>query len=148
MYFVKDLLQEKGENLYTITPATTLREALTLMAEKQIGALVVVEDDHLAGIFSERDLARGVIRVDACSLEDPVSKVMSSPVITVNPQQTLEEVMVIMMDNHIRHLPVVEGEHARGMISIRDVLRAQIQNRERDIQKLEGYISGTDYIRS
>jgi CBS domain-containing protein len=147
MFVVKDLLYEKGNEVWTIAPQTLVREALEIMAEKRIGALLVIENDEPVGVFSERDLARRIIRAQEAPLEQPVSRYMTSPVITVRPLQTVEECMGLMTDKHVRHLPVIENGKLLGIISIGDVVKGIIQNREKKIQQLENYISGTDYGR-
>lgn len=147
MFVVKDLLYEKGNEVWTITPDTLVREALEFMAEKRIGALLVMENEQPVGVFSERDLARRIIRAQEAPLEQPVSRYMTSPVITVRPLQTVEECMGLMTDKHVRHLPVVESDKLIGIISIGDVVKGIIQSREKKIQQLEDYISGTDYGR-
>lgn len=147
MFVVKDLLYEKGNEVWTIAPGTLVREALEVMAEKRIGALLVMENNEPVGVFSERDLARRIIRAQEAPLEQPVSRYMTSPVITVRPLQTVEECMGLMTDKHVRHLPVIENGELRGIISIGDVVKGIIQSREKKIQQLEDYISGTDYGR-
>jgi CBS domain-containing protein len=146
MFIVKDILSEKGYQVVTASPETSVGAALQLMADKQIGALVVVEDEKPVGVFSERDFARRVIRY-GCSLETPIQELMTSPVITVEPMQSFDDCMTLMTDKSIRHLPVVERGRLVGIISIGDVVRAVIYNRERNIRKLERYIDGTDYGR-
>lgn len=147
MFVVKDLLYEKGNEVWTIAPGTLVREALEIMAEKRIGALLVIENDEPVGVFSERDLARRIIRAQEAPLEQPVNRYMTSPVITVRPLQTVEECMALMTDKHVRHLPVLENGKLMGLISIGDVVKGIIQSREKKIQQLENYISGTDYGR-
>lgn len=147
MFVVKDLLYEKGNEVWTIAPGTLVREALEIMAEKRIGALLVIENNEPVGVFSERDLARRIIRAQEAPLEQPVNRYMTSPVITVRPLQTVEECMALMTDKHVRHLPVLENGKLLGLISIGDVVKGIIQSREKKIQQLENYISGTDYGR-
>jgi CBS domain-containing protein len=147
MFVVKDLLYEKGDDVWSITPEVTVREALEMMAEKRIGALLVMEADQPVGVFSERDLARRIIRVKESPLDQPVNRIMTSPVITVEPLQSIEECMGLMTDKHVRHLPVVERGRVIGIISIGDVVAAMIRSREKTIRKLENYIAGVDYGR-
>ena len=115
------------------------------MAEKNIGAVMVVDEDKLTGIFSERDYARKIILQDRHSDDTPVSDVMTPNVITIEPDQRLEECMVIMSDRHIRHLPVIEEGKLIGIISINDVVAAIIRDQKTRIASLESYISGSPY---
>lgn len=147
MFVVKDLLYEKGGDVWTITPENTVREALEIMADKRIGALLVMEGDQPVGVFSERDLARRIIRVKESPLDQPVKRLMNSPVITVEPLQTVEECMALMTEKHVRHLPVIERGRVIGVISIGDVVAGIIGSREKTIRKLEDYIAGVDYGR-
>jgi CBS domain-containing protein len=147
MFVVKDLLFEKGNEVWTITPEATVRDALEIMAEKQIGALLVMEGARPVGVFSERDLARRIIRVKESPLDQPVKRYMTSPVITVEPLQSVEDCMGLMTDKHVRHLPVMENERLVGIISIGDVVKGIITSREKTIRKLENYIAGVDYGR-
>lgn len=145
MFVVKDLLNEKGTEVWTIAPNASVREALEIMAEKQIGALLVLEENKPVGVFSERDLARRIIRALEAPLDQPVSRYMTSPVITVRPLQTVEECMGLMTDKHVRHLPVMEEGQLKGIISIGDVVKGTINLLEKKIQQLEDYIAGVDY---
>lgn len=147
MFVVKDLLFDKGGDVWSITPDNTVREALEIMADKRIGALLVMEGDQPVGVFSERDLARRIIRVKESPLDQPVKRLMNSPVITVEPLQTVEECMALMTEKHVRHLPVVERGRVIGIISIGDVVAGIIHSREKMIRKLEDYIAGVDYGR-
>ncbi len=137
MNIVRHLLQIKGNNVWTISPNATVLEALRLMSDKNVGALAVVENDHLVGIISERDYARKVVLKGKASKDVPVSEIMTAQVFTVHPDQTVDECMDLMTEKHIRHLPVVEDEHLVGMISIGDVMR-DILYRQRDtIRKMD-----------
>lgn len=146
MPIVKEILAKKGSQVWTVTPDTSMREALKLMADKGIGAVVVVEHGKVVGIFSERDLARKLILSDQCSLFTKVKDLMTSPVVTVKPEFRMRDCMALMSDKHIRHLPVVDDTgHLIGLISIGDVVKAQIESRESTIRQLESYIEGTGY---
>lgn len=145
MFVVKDLLKVKGNEVWTIAPNVSVREALEIMADKQIGALLVLEENKPVGVFSERDLARRIIRALEAPLDQPVSRYMTSPVITVKPLQTVEECMELMTDKHVRHLPVMEEGQLLGIISIGDVVKGTINILETKIQQLEDYIAGVDY---
>ena len=143
---IRQVLQGKSVNaLFSVTSGQTVLEALKLMAEKNIGAVMVVDDGQLTGIFSERDYARKIILQDRHSDDTPVSDVMTPNVITIEPEQRLDECMVIMSDRHIRHLPVVEAGKLIGIISINDVVAAIIRDQKTRIASLESYISGSPY---
>lgn len=145
MYLVEDILKSKGSDVTTIAPDIPIQEALRIMAEKNIGALVVLHGDKVVGIFSERDFARKIIGKDACSLATRVRDIMASPVTTVKISSPIEECMTLMIEKRIRHLPVVENETLRGIISIGDVVNSIISDRERFIDQLQSYIAGTSY---
>jgi CBS domain-containing protein len=142
MYTVRQILQNKGQQVWSISPAASVYEALQLMAARDIGALAVVQEDRLVGIFSERDYARKVILHGKTSRETRVDEIMTGRVVVVGPERTTEECMALMTEKHIRHLPVVEGERLIGLISIGDVVKAVISNQEFVISQLENYISG------
>ena len=120
---VKKLLKAKGSQVYTISPEATVYDALTLMAEKEIGALVVVKNDKMVGIFSERDYARKVILKGRNSQETLVKKIMTSKVLHASPDQKTRKCLSLMTQNHIRHLPILEGDQLVGIITIEDVRR-------------------------
>ncbi len=139
---VRDVLREKGSDIWTVRPEITVYDALVLMAEKNIGAVVVLDgDDRLAGIFSERDYARKVILKGKSSQETTIDEVMTHGVLTVSPSRSIDECMALMTDRHIRHLPVVDDDRLVGMISIGDVMKAAIADREVLIEQLEHYIT-------
>lgn len=141
---VRNILQKKGNNVWTIAPSATILDALNLMAEKNVGALLVMENDQLVGIFSERDYARrGVLQGHDTST--PIKTVMTSGIYYVRPDQVIEECMAIMSNKHIRHLPVVENEKVIGVISIGDVVNSIIENQRDMIRGLENYIMGGTY---
>ncbi|MDB5242233.1 MAG: histidine kinase [Spirosoma sp.] len=143
---ISQILQGKAINaLYTVTSGQTVLDALKLMAEKNIGAVLVVDDGRLTGIFSERDYARKVILKDRSSGDTRISEVMTSVVITIEPQQSIEECMFLMSDKHIRHLPVMDNGELVGIISINDVVTAIIRDQKTRIDSLESYISGSPY---
>jgi CBS domain-containing protein len=140
MKTVRQLLQVKGSTIHTITPDARVFEALELMAEKDVGALVVTERGKLAGIISERDYARKVILHGKSSHDIPVREIMTAKVITVRPEQTVEECMALMTEKHVRHLPVTEGERLVGLLSIGDLVKEVIAEQEQTIKQLESYI--------
>lgn len=139
---VRQLLGTKGGQVWTIGPDQTVYEALTELADKGIGALIVMEGEELAGIFSERDYARRVELEGRTSREAPVRSVMTSDVIYVRPEQSIEECMALMTNRRIRHLPVMEAGQVVGVISIGDVVKEVIAEQEFKIEQLENYISG------
>lgn len=144
---VRDILRTKGTDLWFVKPETHLIDALKLMAVKDVGALLVLEDKAVAGIISERDFVRRIALKEQCTLDDPVSEVMTPDVITVNPSQDIEECMEMMTEEHIRHLPVVENGIPIGMVSIGDVIKSIITSHEFTIEQMEKYISGSSYNR-
>jgi CBS domain-containing protein len=141
MRTIRDILGAKGPEIWTIGPEQTVFEALSLMAEKDVGALVVVVNGgRVAGILSERDYARKVILRGATSRETLVKDIMTAEVICIQPEQSLEECMTLMTQKRIRHLPVVSREKLLGLISIGDVVKATIAEQESKIGQLETYI--------
>lgn len=142
MITARDILRAKGPQVWSISPDATVFSALELMAEKNIGALVVLDGESLAGIFSERDYARKVILKGKASKETSVREIMTSEVTTVRPSQSVDECMALMTDKRVRHLPVFEGDKLVGLISIGDVVKAVISEREFTIKQLESYITG------
>jgi CBS domain-containing protein len=142
MINVRDILQDKGREIWRVSPQTSVFDALRLMADRNIGALLVLEGEKLAGIFSERDYARKVILKGKASKDTAVAEIMTAVVVTVRPSQTVEECMELMTANRIRHLPVLDGEELAGVISIGDVVKAIISDREFTIKQLENYITG------
>jgi CBS domain-containing protein len=142
VYTVQQILQRKGDAVFSISADASIYEALELMAEKNIGALLVFNKDKLVGIFSERDYARKVALRGKTSKETPVSEVMSRRVVYVRPHHTTEECMALMTAKHFRHLPVLEDDHVVGVISIGDVVKALISKQEFVIEQLENYITG------
>ena len=140
MKTVRQLLQAKGDTVYSIAPDARVYEALKLMAEKEVGALVVLADGTLAGILSERDYARKVILHGKSSHDIPVREIMTANVVTVNPGQTVDQCMALMTSKRIRHLPVVEGDRLIGVLSIGDLVKEVIAEQEATIRQLESYI--------
>lgn len=142
MHTVKELLREKGSQVYSIAPQTTVYEALELMAAKNIGSLVVIEHAHVVGMFTERDYARKVILQGRSSKTTTVSELMTTDVLYVSPDDTIENCMALMTDKRLRHLPVMENGKLAGVVSIGDVVRVIISEREFTIRELERYITG------
>ncbi len=139
---IRSILARKGAAIWRVAPEDTVYSALQMLAEKDVGALPVVSDDTLAGIFSERDYARKVILLGRSSREMRVSEIMTSPVITVSPDHTVEDCMRTMTEHRIRHLPVIENDVLVGIVSIGDLVNAIISDQADTIQHLSNYISG------
>ena len=138
MSTLRHILQLKGDDVWSISPNATVFEALRRMADKDVGALLVMEADHLVGMISERDYARKVILQGKNSRDTLVGEIMTSKVITIHPDQTVQECMGLMNDHRIRHVPVVdEGEHVLGVVSIGDVLKDIIYVQKRRIKEME-----------
>lgn len=142
---VNQLLKSKGSVVWSIALETSVFEALQVMADKNVGALVVLEGTELRGIFSERDYARKVILHGKSSKDTPVCEIMTQKVDCVSPSQSVRECMARMTDKHIRHLPVIERDRVIGIISIGDVVKAIISDQEFMIEQLESYIAGGSY---
>jgi len=140
MKTVKEILEAKSHKLLSISPQASVLDALKLMAERDIGALVVLDASGLAGIFSERDYARKVILHGKSSKATPVSEIMTQKVVCVRPEQSVEECMALMTDKRIRHLPVLDGRTVIGVISIGDVVKEVISEQRFVIEQLEHYI--------
>ena len=141
MLLVADLLNHKGRDVWSLAPDASVYEAIEQMAEKGIGATLIMEGERLVGILSERDYARKVILKGRASREVLVREIMSHPVICARPDHTIEQTMALMTENHIRHLPVMAADRIVGVISIGDVVRAVIEDKEFHIQQLTKYIS-------
>ena len=141
MVSVRQLLNRKGTEVLSISPQATVRDALTLMAKREVGALLVMEGGELSGIISERDYARKVILMGRTSKDTRVGEIMSTDPTTVSLEQTVTDCMELMTEGRIRHLPVVDGGRVVGVISIGDVVKAVISTQASMIEHLEGYIS-------
>jgi len=137
---VRHILQIKGFDVWAISPNATVFEALRMMADKDVGALPVMEGEKLLGIISERDYARKIVLQGKASKETLVRDIMTEKVFSVHPEQTAHEVMTLMTEKRVRHLPVVENERVIGMISIGDVLRNVIYQQRQTIRSLEDLI--------
>jgi CBS domain-containing protein len=140
MTIVRQLLERKPAALFSVEPETPVLEAIRAMAEHGIGALLVMTDRRLVGIVSERDYARKVILLGRASADTPVADIMSTPVITVQPNDTVQKCMQLMTDRHVRHLPVTDGDKVLGMVSIGDLVKAVIAEQQQQIEQLESYI--------
>lgn len=140
MKTLKQLLEAKGREVYSITPDARVFDALKLMADKSVGALIVMEGGRIAGVISERDYARKVILHGKSSHDLQVRDIMTAKVVTVHPGQTVEECMAMMTEKRIRHLPVTEGERLIGVLSIGDLVKEVIAEQRQTIEQLESYI--------
>ncbi|MDB5808502.1 MAG: inosine-5-monophosphate dehydrogenase [Betaproteobacteria bacterium] len=140
MKTVKQILQGKSRELCTVSPDTRVFDALKVMAEKEIGALLVVDNGKLAGILSERDYARKVILKGKSSHDTPVREIMTERVVYVQPKNTVDECMALMTDKRIRHLPVLENDRLIGVLSIGDLVKETISEQQFMIKQLESYI--------
>ncbi len=145
MLYVHQILQKKGSQMWTIAPDATVYQALELMAEKNIGAVPVMENNMLVGIFSERDYARKVVLQGRTSRETLIKDLMTKQIYFVKPNRTLDDCMQLMTAKHIRHLPVLNDGKLVGIISIGDVVKGIISIQANTIRELESYITGTGY---
>ncbi len=144
MTTVANLLRVKADSrVHTIAPQATVYEAIALMAEMEIGGLVVVQDDKVVGIFTERDYARKLALMDRSSRSTVVQEVMSTPVKYVRPHQSVEECMRLMTNSRLRHLPVIEDDKLIGLVSIGDLVKSIISEQQFIIEQLEHYITGS-----
>ena len=142
MRTVEQLLHVKGSDIWSIAPQETAYRALQIMAEKNVGALLVMEDEKLVGIFSERDYARKVILKDKSSKNTSVSELMTREVVYIDADATLEKSMAVMTARHIRHLPVLQNNRLIGIVTLGDVVRQLISDQQFAIRELEKYITG------
>lgn len=136
------LLQGKGGSIFSVAPQASVLDAIRAMAEHHVGALLVMDDDRLVGIVSERDYARKVILNNRSSKDTSVSDIMSAPVITVAPEASLDACMRTVSERRVRHLPVVDGDTVLGVLSIGDLVKAVIDEQAREIEQLQNYIAG------
>ena len=139
---ISSVLRHKGQEIWSLTPAASVYDAIEMMSDKRVGALLVIADGKLVGVISERDYARKVILKGKSSRETQVQEIMTSSVVFVGPQQTVDECMRIMTANRIRHLPIVEDEKVVGVVSIGDLVNWIISAQEETIHQLHNYITG------
>lgn len=142
MRTVRQLLGAKTPEVHAVTPDAWVVDAIRLMAEKSVGAVLVMQGNHLAGIVSERDYARKIVLHGRSSSNTPVSEIMTAKVITVGPDDTIEHCMQVVTTHRIRHLPVVEAEAVVGVISIGDLVKAVIEDQQLQLEQLQRYIAG------
>jgi len=140
MTTLKMLLKDKGHDVWSVNPDDTVLDAIKMLAEKDIGALIVIKDDKPVGIFTERDYARNVYLKGKSSLDTAVRDVMVAPVICVKPDQTVDECMALMTAKRFRHLPIMDGDELVGMVSIGDLVKSVIAEQQFTIEQMEQYI--------
>ena len=146
MITVRQILKNKGKQVHSVTPSATVQDALKVMSDKEIGAVLVMEGEKIRGIFSERDYARRTT-LEGCVDLYPVDKLMTRALIYAGMDKSVEECMGMMTDKHIRHLPVMEDGKLAGLISIGDIVKALITDQEGKIKDMEDYIEGRGYGR-
>src|SRR5262245_30842733 len=142
MHTANDILKSKGHDVWSVKPTSTVVEALGVMAEHDIGAVLVLDGDKLVGVFSERDYARKVVLAGRSSKESQVSEIMTSQVMCVTPERSVDERMAIMTNKRLRHLPVLDHKHVVGIVSIGDLVKATIDEQQFTITQLQSYIAG------
>ncbi|NNF17938.1 MAG: CBS domain-containing protein [Gammaproteobacteria bacterium] len=142
MQHVKDILAHKSNQVWSVTPDTTVFDALKKMSDKSIGSLLVMEGEKLVGLFSERDYARKVVLHDKSSRTMPVTEIMTRRILCVSPERSVEECMALMTDQRVRHLPVIENKQVVGVVSIGDLVKAIMHDQQILIDQLQQYITG------
>ena len=142
MQTAKSILTSKGSDVYSLSPDDSVYQAIELMGEKHVGAVLVMSDDELVGIMSERDYARKVVLKGKLSRETPIKDIMSSPVFFVSPDFTMDQCMQVMTLRRVRHLPVIENGKVVGVLSIGDLVKTIIEEQAQTIEHLERYITG------
>lgn len=142
MQTVEQLLKIKGGQIFSVSPSDSVLSAIEVMAAKHVGALLVMQQDALLGIISERDYARKVILKNRSSHDTPIRDIMTAPVVTVSPEDTVHHCMQVMTEGRFRHLPVVKSTRVVGILSIGDLVKAVIQDQSAHIEQLERYIAG------
>jgi CBS domain-containing protein len=142
MQTIRQILEDKGYEVYSVRPGASVYSAIELMAENGVGALMVMEDDKTVGLISERDYARKVILKGRSSKDTEVREIMTTHVVCARPEQTIEQCMALMTEKRVRHLPIMDGERLVGIVSIGDLVRAIIAEQQFIIEQLEHYICG------
>jgi CBS domain-containing protein len=142
MHTANDILRSKGHDVWSVKPASTVLEALGVMAEHDIGAVLVLDGDKLVGVFSERDYARKVVLAGRSSKDSQVKDVMTQHVVCVAPNRSIDECMALMTNRRLRHLPIVDHKRVIGIVSIGDLVKATIDDQKFTITQLQSYIAG------
>ncbi len=142
MHTASDILKEKGHTVWSVKPANTVLEALDVMAARDVGAVLVLDGEKLVGIFTERDYARKVVLAGRSSKESRVAEIMTSHVVCVTPDRSIDECMALMTNRRLRHLPVVDHKRVVGIVSIGDLVKATIDDQQFTITQLQSYIAG------
>lgn len=142
MLTAKDILKDKGHAVWSVKPTNTVLEALGVMAEHDIGAVLVIDGDRLVGVLSERDYARKVVLAGRSSKESQVKEVMTAHVVCVAPERSVDECMALMTNKRLRHLPVLDHKRVIGIVSIGDLVKATIDDQQFTITQLQSYIAG------
>jgi CBS domain-containing protein len=145
MITVKDILKRGTSEAISVSPTDTVYRALQVMAENNVGAVMICDGGQMVGIFTERDYCRKIILMGRSSVGTPIQDTMTKNMITVRPEQTLEDCIELMTKHHIRHLPVQDNDQLVGLVSMRDVMEAMIAFKQDRIDRLESYILGNDY---
>jgi CBS domain-containing protein len=138
---VRNILESKGHQVYSVSPETSVYDALHIMMERNISSLLIMENEILKGIFTERDYARKLVLMGRSSKETPIGEIMTANLFTITPSETIDHCMEMMSTYKIRHLPVIDNNRVTGMISIGDVVKFIIEDQKRTIQQLESYIA-------
>lgn len=138
---IRNILESKGHQVYSVTPDTSVYDALQVMMEKNISSLLIMENEVLKGIFTERDYARKLVLMGRSSKDTPIGDIMTADLFTITPSETIDHCMEMMSAHKIRHLPVIDNNRVTGMVSIGDVVKFIIEDQKRTIQQLESYIA-------
>jgi CBS domain-containing protein len=138
---IRNILENKGHQVYSVTPETSVYDALLVMMERNISSLLIMENEILRGIFTERDYARKLILQGKSSKDTPIGEIMTVNLFTITPSETIDQCMEMMSTYKIRHLPVIDNNRVTGMVSIGDVVKFIIEDQKRTIQQLENYIA-------
>lgn len=138
---IRNILENKGHQVYSVTPETSVYDALQVMMERNISSLLIMENEILKGIFTERDYARKLVLMGRSSKDTPIGEIMTSNLFTITPSETIDHCMEMMSAHKIRHLPVIDNNRVTGMVSIGDVVKFIIEDQKRTIQQLESYIA-------
>jgi len=138
---IRNILENKGHQVYSVSPETSVYDALHIMMERNISSLLIMENEILKGIFTERDYARKLVLMGRSSKETPIGEIMTANLFTITPSETIDHCMEMMSTYKIRHLPVIDNNRVTGMVSIGDVVKFIIEDQKRTIQQLESYIA-------